>query len=117
MTDSLPRVLHIEDNRDIAMVVGKVLQPVASITHVSTLEEARQKLAENQYDLAIVDLVLPDGSGFDIVPELKGEPNPIPVIIHSAHEVSETVHNVDAVLSKTHTQHEDFRKMVKKLAS
>ena len=71
MTDSLPRVLYIEDNQDIATVVEQVLKPVAQLIHVNTLSDARKKIACEKFDLAIVDLVLPDGSGFDIVSELK----------------------------------------------
>ncbi len=113
--NSLPDVLHIEDNADISLIVAKILSNVANITHVDNLTQAREKLAVEHFDLAILDLVLPDGSGLDLVEELKKMKPPVAVIIHSAHEVSENIHDVDAVLSKMYTQHDNLRELVKKL--
>jgi len=113
--NNLPNILHIEDNPDISLIVAKILSQIAVITHVDNLAQARDKLSEGVYDLAILDLVLPDGSGLDLVDELKSNNPPIPVIIHSAHEVSDNIHNVDAVLSKMHTQHDVLRSIVRKL--
>jgi len=112
---SLPNVLHIEDNPDISLIVAKILSNVANITHVDNITQAREKLTSHHYDLALLDLVLPDGSGLDLVTELKSMDPPVAVIIHSAHEVSETIHNVDAVLSKMYTQHDNLRELVLKL--
>ena len=113
--NTLPKILHIEDNSDISLIVAKVLSNIADITHVDNLSQARDKLTETQFDLAILDLVLPDGSGLDLVKELKTKEPPVPVIIHSAHEVSDNIHDVDAVLSKMHTQHDVLRALVRKL--
>lgn len=117
MADTLPRVLHIEDNQDIATVVAQVLKSEADLVHVSSLQAAREKISGEKFDLAIVDLVLPDGSGLDIVAELKALSPPLPVIIHSAHEVADTTRNVDAVLFKTRTPHDEFRQTVRRLAA
>jgi len=115
--NNLPRLLHIEDNQDISLIVSKILSNVVHITHVDNLAQAREKLADNNYDLALLDLVLPDGSGLDLVDELKSNKHPVPVIIHSAHEISDTIHNVDAILSKMHTQPDTLRALVKKLTT
>lgn len=112
---NLPRLLHIEDNPDISLIVSKILSNIVQITHVDNLTQAREKLTAGQYDIALLDLVLPDGSGLDLVDQLKGQEPPVPVIIHSAHEVSDNIHNVDAVLSKMHTQHDALRTLVKRL--
>jgi len=114
---NLPKILHIEDNADISLIVAKILVNHANITHVDNLGQAREKLADNDYDLALLDLVLPDGSGLDLVDELKARDKPIPVIIHSAHEVSDNINGVDAVMSKRHTQHDNLRNLVIKLTS
>jgi DNA-binding response OmpR family regulator len=109
---NLPEVLHIEDNPDISMIVAKILSNIADITHVTSLEQARETIAEKAFDLAIIDLVLPDGSGLDMVSELKTAQPSIAIIIHSAHEIAETLHGVDAVLSKMYTLHDDLRELV-----
>ena len=113
--ENLPNILHIEDNADISLIVAKILVNLGNITHVDNLTQAREKLADNDYDLALLDLVLPDGSGLDLVDELKNRDKPIPVIVHSAHEVSDNINGVDAVLSKKHTQHDNLRKLVLQL--
>ncbi len=109
---NFPEVLHIEDNPDISMIVSKILSNIVNITHVTSLEEARKSIAEKSFDLAIIDLVLPDGSGLDMVNELKAAQPSTAIIIHSAHEISETIHDVDAVMSKMYTMHDDLRKLV-----
>lgn len=117
MTTALPHVLHIEDNDDIATVVQQVLKSVAQLHRVASLAEAREILGKEKFDLAIIDLVLPDGSGLDIVTEIKALDPPVPVIVHSAHEVAETTRDVDAILFKTRTSHGEFRETVTRLAS
>ena len=112
---NFPEILHIEDNPDISMIVAKILSDIVNITHVTSLKEAREKIDQQPFDLAIIDLVLPDGSGLDMVSELKSKQPSTPIIIHSAHEISETIHDVDAVLSKMYTLHDDLRELVMNL--
>lgn len=109
---NFPEVLHIEDNPDISMIVAKILSNIVNITHVTSLAQARAALSEKEFDLAIIDLVLPDGSGLDMVSELKATHPSTAIIIHSAHEISETIKDVDAVLSKMYTLHDDLRELV-----
>ncbi len=108
-------ILHIEDNPDISLVVARILSNIADITLVTNLVDARYQLAEHDFDLALLDLTLPDGSGLDLVTELKQRNPPIPIIVHSAHEVSETISDVDAVLSKMYTQYDNLRETVLQL--
>ncbi len=51
-----------------------------------SLRKARQKLAQEQYALVILDINLPDGNGFDFLPELKQVQN-IPVIMLTANDL------------------------------
>ena len=52
--------------------------------HVSTCETARDALAVQEYDLAILDINLPDGSGVDILRELRGGKVTTPVLMLTA---------------------------------
>lgn len=47
--------------------------------------DAFQKLAEDEYDLVITDLRLPDVDGFGIVQKIRKLQKSIPVIVISAH--------------------------------
>lgn len=62
----------------------------AEICTASTLAEAGALLADRQFDLIILDLMLPDGSGEEILSDLNrlGGHKP-PVIVFSAKELSE----------------------------
>jgi DNA-binding NarL/FixJ family response regulator len=68
------------------------------------LEEARRSLAGGRFDLVLLDLALPDGSGLELLPLLGRVEPPTPVIIFSAHEVDQEVAaQVASVLVKSQT--------------
>jgi len=65
-----PQILHIEDNVDMQHVVGILLEKQAIVDTANTLQKAKEMLEEKNYDLVILDLVLPDGNGIEILPLL-----------------------------------------------
>ena len=69
--DHKPRILHVEDDGDVAKVVAAIAAGVASVERADTLQAAKQMLEAGSYDLVILDLNLPDGSGGDLVPFLS----------------------------------------------
>ncbi|MDI4238293.1 response regulator transcription factor [Bradyrhizobium sp. Arg237L] len=65
------RSLVIEDELQIGAYVGRLLGQLNGIVDtVATLADAEQALANFQYDLAIVDRMLPDGDALDLVKAL-----------------------------------------------
>ncbi|HWP94237.1 MAG TPA: response regulator [Gammaproteobacteria bacterium] len=109
-----PHVLHVEDDADLAALVRVLLGSFADVESGGTLATARQALAHHHYDLVIVDLNLPDGSGYDLIAELNGRVPPLPVVIFSAYEVhGEVARNVAAVLSKSKLSEEEFVRIVR----
>ena len=110
------KVLHIEDDPDIFHVVNEVANEVADITQATSLAEARQKLAQQRYDLVILDLDLPDGSGKELLPLLKGALPPIPSLVFSAYEIGlEDAKKFDAVLVKSRTDNVQLLATIKQL--
>ena len=75
----ITRILHVEDDVDAQQLVATLLLDTAKIEAVSTIAAATTTLRNNNFDLAILDLILPDGNGVDILPQLA-ELN-IPVIV------------------------------------
>lgn len=69
----MQRILIVEDIAEVARALARVARdafPAATIDHASTLAEGRQRLRnEGGYDLALVDLGLPDGDGTELVRE------------------------------------------------
>jgi PAS domain S-box-containing protein len=81
------RVLHVEDDNDIASIVKTMLEGVAETDNVGTLEAARHALSQSDYALVILDIGLPDGSGLELLPLLDKFKPPLPVLVFSAQEL------------------------------
>jgi PAS domain S-box-containing protein len=112
-----PRVLHVEDDEDVVQVVAAILQEIADISHATTIQEAHTKLEQEPFDVVVLDLSLPDGSGLELLTLLR-DPNrkPIPVLIFSAKEIdSETAHKVTAALVKSRTSNQELMNTIKSL--
>lgn len=79
------RVLLVEDDltaaRGIAMVVRS---GQAVVDHADTGEEALELLRHYEYDLAILDLILPDIEGYEVVRRMRLARNNTPVLVLSA---------------------------------
>ena len=80
-------VLLVEDNPTDALLVQEELsQPGAVefvVTHVETLRDAREKLNSARFDVALLDLGLPDGDGLDAFAKLHSAATRVPILILS----------------------------------
>ena len=66
------KLLLIEDNRELAENVSTYLIKEGHICEVaSTLREAENKLATFEYDIILLDIMLPDGNGLDLLRVVK----------------------------------------------
>ncbi|WDP90684.1 MAG: sigma-54-dependent Fis family transcriptional regulator [Desulfobacter sp.] len=80
------QVLVIDDDPDFCYAVNRILGRLGhGSTTVDTLASARQAVVSADFSLVLLDVGLPDGSGLDLLPELKGLPaDPEVVIITGA---------------------------------
>lgn len=103
-------VLHVDDDPDIREIVATALRECCEVLSAAGLTEARACLAERKPDLVILDLELQDGSGLDLLPELKeADGRPIPVVVFSAQDASGDLgSSVAAVLVKSRTSLSDL---------
>ena len=84
-----PRLLHVEDNQQISLLLNLYLKDKYDIESVSTGEEALTLLNTKTYDLIIVDIQLGDGmSGFETSREIRSNPRyrDIPIIALTTNE-------------------------------
>lgn len=80
----MKRIFLVEDDRAIARNLVLLLRGEGfSVVHAPTQGEALAMAAEQQFDLALVDVALPDGNGFTVCTEIK-ETQDIPVIFLTA---------------------------------
>lgn len=83
--------LIVEDSQTDKNFFSSHLQKAGfSVTAVSSVEEAEDKVKANKPDLIILDVILPGQSGFELCRELKSqdETKNIPIIICSTKETN-----------------------------
>ena len=104
-----PRILHVDDDPDVLELVARTLKATAGVISAQSIAQARQALAEHQFDLAILDISLGSASGLDLLPELRRKGKPIPVIVFSAHSAElKSDAQVEANLVKSSASLEDL---------
>ncbi len=65
------KVLYIEDNRDTAEAVKTILNSAGFETTISYSGKDGIKKAKTDFDLILLDIMLPDMSGWDIFEKLR----------------------------------------------
>jgi DNA-binding response OmpR family regulator len=87
------RILLVEDDRKIGQFVKKGLEEVAyACTWVRSCQEAESAVADAPFDIIILDVGLPDGSGLQLLTQWRGRELATQVLILSArHEVDDKI--------------------------
>jgi len=97
-----PRVLHVEDDADLHQVVNAMSAAHFDIEQASTLAQARTRVMAAEFDVVILDLSLPDGSGWELLPEIRQQQPQARVVILSGQAMSAADRRqVEAVLLKS----------------
>jgi len=114
-----PRVLHVEDNCDHQFIVSQVVGKLANIETAVTYSEARERLMESDYDLVILDLLLPDGSGESLLPLIYADAaHAPPVLIFSVKEVPQVIlENTAGALVKSRASNDTLKDRIEQLLS
>lgn len=80
----MTRILLIEDDQVLAGGIIYTLENEGwQVTHASTLGKGTCSLQEQEYDLILLDVMLPDGSGFNLCKRIRAT-NKIPIIFLTA---------------------------------
>ncbi|OAG78017.1 DNA-binding response regulator [Acetobacter malorum] len=81
------RILIMEDEPHLgAAVQERVRQAGHTVDWFTTLEDGRAALATVQYDVLLLDLGLPDGSGRTLLREIRQTSSPLAVLITTAED-------------------------------
>ena len=67
----LPQILVVEDERSHQLIIQKSLTSFYEFDVATSVAEAKQKTTSKNYDLILLDIVLPDGTGFEILNDLR----------------------------------------------
>ena len=83
----MQKILLLEDDTTLGSGIRMALQcPSVQITLCRTLAQAQNALAQNSYDLLILDINLPDGSGLELLEKVRRTSH-VPVILLTANDL------------------------------
>lgn len=74
------RILLVDDAPEIQFLVRRTLDNRFLVESAGTLAEARKALSKGLFDLVLLDVVLPDGNGFEFFEEMRPSLGETPVL-------------------------------------
>ncbi len=87
MDDKIIKVLYAEDDIDHATLISELIKEIKNVhyelTQVQQLDEALLELDNDNYDIILLDLSLPDKQGVDTVARVCEQAPEIPVVVIS----------------------------------
>lgn len=107
------RFLLVEDNIKLAnLIVDRLQLDGHVVDHAEDLESANDSIRVADYDLILLDIMLPDGDGRDFLQEHRRSDNNIPIIVITARsEVSDRVGLLDLGADDYVTKPFDFSEL------
>ncbi len=84
------RLLIVEDEPVLARHLVRGLREEGyAVDHADTLAEASELSFATEYDLAVLDLMLPDGHGLDLLQQWRDHDRHLPVLVLTARDAIE----------------------------
>ena len=92
------RILAVEDEDRLLGILQRTLKAEGfSVDGVTTAQDALEHVKLNHYDLLILDLQLPDGSGTTLLRQLRQQQRKMPVLILTARaDIDSKIENFEA---------------------
>jgi len=87
-------ILIVDDDPDILTLERKILEREGyRITFANDGMEAMEKLAEGQFDLVLLDIMMPGIDGFEVSRAIQRKPGekPVPIVFVTARDDSESM--------------------------
>jgi DNA-binding NtrC family response regulator len=99
---SKPSILIIDDDTTILRTLGRIFQRNGYDVMVAEKgEEAREKISSNHFDVALIDLCLPDMEGTELFPLIDGtSPSTLKIMLTGKALLQNSIEGADALLGK-----------------
>lgn len=102
-------ILIVDDEFEICMLLSSFLRSKGyNATYANSIKEGNELLDDYSPYITFLDINLPDGIGFDLVPKIKTNPNAKIIIISARDGVNEKKlsqkYNVDDYITKPFTR-------------
>src|SRR5690554_7167256 len=101
------RILLVEDTVTLGECVREqIADDGHAVDWMLTLAQAKASVASTQYDLILLDLMLPDGKGIDFLKRLRASGDSTPVIILTAlDQLSDRIAGLDRKSTRLNSSH------------
>ncbi|WP_082363700.1 response regulator transcription factor [Rhodopseudomonas sp. AAP120] len=81
----IPQILVVDDDLEIRKLLARYIKEQGfRVQLASKRAEVSERIATNQIDLIVLDVMLPDGSGLDLCRDLRSKRSNIPIILLTA---------------------------------
>ena len=108
------RVLLVEDDPELARVLASgFAEHAIEVVRASTVAAGRERAVFGHFDVILLDVMLPGGSGFDLCRELRGRRIATPILMLTARDaVDDRVTGLDAGADDYLTKPFAFRELL-----
>jgi DNA-binding response OmpR family regulator len=92
------RILVVDDHSETRRLLGRNFERAAHVVKTaSSCADAEQALASGKFDVVVLDVMLPDGSGIDLCSRLRAAKESVPILLLTARgDVRDRVVGLDA---------------------
>jgi CheY-like chemotaxis protein len=108
------RILVVDDNESTRLLIARILMQELPVdaTLAASSEEARQELMNARFDVVLLDLLMPETSGFGVLEWLRAEKTPnqnTPVLVVSVLHDDESIERCRSLGASIHIVKPIFR--------
>lgn len=113
------RILVVEDTPGLGEAIHDQLHDEGyAVDWIQTLKSARSCLQSTEYDLLLLDLMLPDGSGLSLLKELRVKNTSLPVMIMTAKDqITDRINGLNAGADDYLVKPFDLNEMIARIAA
>lgn len=118
-SDNEVKILYVEDDVSLGLLLTEMLKDSATLQVETTCKAGLRAIEQDHFDLVILDIELPDGSGLDLIPSINALlPKPPPIMVFSAQEIPQEYSGIvsDSVV-KANVNNESLVRSIKKQLS
>jgi DNA-binding response OmpR family regulator len=83
------RILYVEDDETLAFLTADNLEQHFQVVHCNNGQEAFELFCKEDFDLCVLDIMLPEMDGFEIATEIRKRNQEVPIIFLSAKTMKE----------------------------
>ncbi|MGB3466660.1 MAG: response regulator transcription factor [Cyclobacteriaceae bacterium] len=89
MINSRSKILLVEDDSSLGFMIKDALEDLYEVTWATDGNKAWEAFSKNEYDLCLLDVMLPYKSGFEIAESIRNINKEVPILFVSARAMEE----------------------------